>query len=248
MAVGNVNGISIFLNNGGTSLSRADYTIPTVWVRGIASGDFNGDGKADLIASSDSNVLNIFLGNGDGTFQASETWTHGGGYPLFVADFNRDGIADVVAGSQVLLGNGNGTFSIAVSSVAPIAVLAVGDFNGDNIPDLAGAMADDHAGVYAYVALGNGDGTFQTPSRRKIALPISGFAPQVPAMEIADVDGDGKPDLIVDTSSLTVGVYTGKIAVLPGNGDGTLRDGWSSDPRRSPRVRSPWKTSTEMEA
>ncbi len=62
VAVGNVNGISIFLNNGGTSLSRADYTIPTVWVRGIASGDFNGDGKADLIASSDSNAPEYFPG------------------------------------------------------------------------------------------------------------------------------------------------------------------------------------------
>src|SRR5215470_16375281 len=83
---------------------------------------------------------------------------------VFVADFNRDGKADLAVNNVVLLGNGDGTFSGALAfadstfrcntTVCPIDVVAVDDFNRDGKPDLA--LSDRR------VLLGNGDGSFKT--------------------------------------------------------------------------------------
>ncbi len=143
---------------------------------GVALGDFNGDGKQDIVTgcvtyinNGYSTCVSLFLGNGDGTFQGGPAFTDPkGGLPtaLAVADFNADGKQDVVVligdhgRMSVLLGNGDGTFQTQVdypTGTNPTSMV-VGDFNGDGKLDLAVTNKDDNT---VSILLGNGDGTFR---------------------------------------------------------------------------------------
>ncbi len=184
----------------------------------VAVGDFNGDGIPDLAVANYTHDLtkdspvSILLGNRDGSFQAPQSYIVGASaWTIVVADFNRDGHLDLaVTGSDnsgnetvsVLLGNGDGTFQNPRSFfVGPGAYkLAVGDFNGDGIPDLIVANGSE-----VRVLLGNGDGSFQ-------ALPS--VAPGG-SLAVGDFNGDGILDLIV--------VGFDKVNVLLGNGDGSFQ-------------------------
>ena len=182
----------------------------------VVSGDFNSDGNVDLAVGSGDGYVSVLLGNGDGTFQPARNSTVGGSLiSIAVADFNGDGRADLVVtvvttggtAIGVLLGNGDGTFGPVMnlaSASNPVSV-AVGDFNGDNRPDLAVACS---SGAAVSVLLGNGDGTFQAHQDYASGAGTNGIA-------VSDLDADGKMDLI--TSGL------GGISVRLGNGDGTFQ-------------------------
>jgi hypothetical protein len=231
--------LSILLGNGdGTFQTHVDYAEGGSFFsdpNSVAVGDFNGDGKLDLVVantfSCGSNcpysVVSVLLGNGDGTFQAHKDYP--GGYNLTsmaVGDFNGDGKLDLAVGDSpaaehpssvnVLLGNGDGSFQTFVpyilsspgSITAPIGV-AIGDLNGDGKADLVVTP------LYAtlQVLLGNGDGTFQTP--------VAYGTHYARSPVIGDFNGDGKLDVaFVD---FTTGYGTAnRTGVLLGNGDGTF--------------------------
>ncbi len=189
----------------------------------IATGDFNGDGIADLAVAnfqSTSNSITILLGNGDGTFhQATGSPASVGSNPWFiaVADINGDGKADLVvpnggsSNAYVLLGNGDGTFTtwtiLTVGSSA--RSVAVADFNGDGRPDLAFANYNNNS-ITIYVQNSTGTGFSQLSD---ITL-ASGTNPwNVVAF---DFDADGKIDLAV------TGFTSSKVYVFKGNGNGTF--------------------------
>ncbi|ABF41981.1 Integrin-like protein [Candidatus Koribacter versatilis Ellin345] len=210
----------------------------------VAVGDFDGDGKLDVLEVFDTRAF-ISLGNGDGTVQTGQRY-----YQVayqsdgaVVGDFNGDGKLDaailhscdvfysdpgpgnpppycVSAGSVgVLLGNGNGTWQRWPESLyfgvgdTPTSI-ATGDFNQDGKLDLV--VSD---GANAYILLGNGDGTFpvhQAYPTGAAADYLNPFLPNAQSVVVGDFNGDGAPDVAVSNSD-------GGIAVLLGNGDGTLR-------------------------
>jgi hypothetical protein len=186
-----------------------------VYGTGVAIGDFNGDGKLDVVYTDyppgiPGTFVATLLGDGDGTFKTGPTLLVNQPYELFSADFNGDGKLDVVVltyyGSIiVLLGNGDGSFTQGFTTSASPYGIKVGDFNGDGKPDIAYISSSTSIDVL----LNHGDGTFtKSPLNTVATAPIGLVA--------ADFNGDGKLDLIVSN-------WTGVANILLGNGDGTFR-------------------------
>ncbi|MGB6725258.1 MAG: FG-GAP-like repeat-containing protein [Terracidiphilus sp.] len=196
------------------------------------TGDFNGDGKLDLIVAYgviskglDPLGLVFIPGNGDGAFGTPVSLSQspsGLTGPLFAADLNQDGKLDLVwqngLDNAVFLGNGDGTFKqiqLNLSLPNGETILAVADLNGDGIPDLAVEGQQSGGGDY-YLNLyaGIGDGTFQTTPFSTLPLPVI-FA--TPSLAVGDINGDGNPDLAVYNSNAT---YSSQVSVFYGDGKG----------------------------
>jgi uncharacterized protein (TIGR03437 family) len=212
-ALSGSNDISVLLGNGdGTFQTAVSYPADSGPVA-LAVGDFNGDGKPDLIVvNRSSNDVSVLIGDGNGVFQPPVNFsTLSGPTSVTVTDVNGDGIEDLVVTTNtavtVLLGHGDGSF-VSAGAYATLGVAngaAVGDFNGDGKVDIAVASSNTVS-----MLLGNGDGSFQPAVNYGSNLSQS--------LAVADFNGDGKLDLAVTSFN---GAYF--VSVMLGNGDGTLQ-------------------------
>ena len=182
------------------------------------SGDFDGDGKADVVAGSYAAGAVVAMSNlGDGTLAAPRLESAGGSIHA-LADFNEDGILDLLGGggAGIALGNLDTTFSPGPSDpdfFVPSAP-GVADFDGDGHLDVAGLVTGQLAPHEFVFFAGHGDATFEPPLR----IPVPGQNTTATGVAIADFDGDGKPD-VAFSEGLSFS-STGQMTVLRGDGLG----------------------------
>ena len=214
------NTVSVLLGTGdGTFGARTDFETGRE-PYSLVIGDLNGDGKPDLAtANKHYSTVSVLLGNGNGTFGARTDFGTGT-EPSCVAigDLNGDGKPDLATANEVpntvsvLLGDGNGTFGAKTdfdTGTNPYS-MAIGDVSGDGKLDLVTANYSDPGSVS--VLLGNGDGTFGA----KTDFGTGGAVPY--SVSIADLNGDGKPDLATSNWNAP----NGTVSMLLGNGNGTF--------------------------
>ncbi|MGH7137678.1 MAG: FG-GAP repeat domain-containing protein [Pirellulales bacterium] len=229
--------VAVLLGNGdGTFGAPTSFADPTAG--DLAVGDVNGDGKLDLVTSGPAGV-SVLLGNGDGTFQAAKYTalpppSNGGSLSagaLVMGDLNADGKLDLAvtatyeylgsggydysgANVDVLLGNGDGTFTAAqtIPGVSGFSITAA-DFNGDAFPDLAitGGVIDGRVSV-----LLNG-ANWAPPAPAPSSFALSGFPASTTAgtpgsITVAALNADGT----IDTG------YTGTVRFSSSDGQAAL--------------------------
>jgi hypothetical protein len=167
----------------------------------LKTGDFNGDGKLDLVAADELNdKVIVLLGNGSGGFGAPTTFTVNGSVPasVDVGDFNGDGKLDLVTANylsdnlSVLFGNGAGGFSTPTNFAvgARTKSVKVGDFNSDGKLDL---VAPNYGGGKISVLFGNGTGGFSPVTN----LLVSGSGIGGDYVNTGDLNSDSNLDIIV---------------------------------------------------
>jgi hypothetical protein len=246
--------ITVLIGNGdGSFKPQVNYAGCTVGSAvQILLADFNRDGHTDIaLGCSDSKNPNIvgggtsgglviILGNGDGTFKAPTFYSTGDVAGIAMGDFNGDGLLDIAltdnAQQNVVFftGNGDGTFtqeSTTILTNAGVHGVVVADLNGDGIDDVAYAVTD--VVTYApghknhlsdlYVAIGNGDGTFNVPTT-PAATQIGEF------LTAGDLNADNKADIVAasitqpgpfpDNTNNSIG---NSLFVLLGKGNGTFQ-------------------------
>ena len=223
LALGAEEGLYVVLNGGGGNFGRpirTEAAPATFWLG--AGADFNGDGRDDLVGSGF-----LYLSRGDGTFEprryleAQEAVAAG--------DFNRDGKTDLLIsnyarreGVRVLLGNGDGTFqSGAVVTSTRMAQVRVADFNRDGRTDVATIRLEEpvtwESRRFLLIFLGQGDGTFGPETRTEV--------PGANTFLVADFNGDGLPDILIEPRFVTAGPSPpgAMVTVRLGNGDGSFQ-------------------------
>lgn len=226
-----VSPITILMGDGrGSFDKKPDVITSTPYV--TAAGDFDEDGKVDLLVgpAHQSASPQIFPGRGDGTFMDTVLIKMGAYVTgLAVGDFNGDKHLDFAASfvaepHGVAYFQSTGDLSFPKRGIAgPLGAsplsMAVGDLNGDGRPDL---VTTQRAGGTIGVFFGNGDGTFTNPRIKQVLYKPT-------AVAIGDFNGDRKNDVAVTDDQ------GNRVAVLLNTGDGALSKATYFDVGQQPR-------------
>lgn len=180
----------VFLGNGDDTTRGTATEVPADHL--IAVADQTGDGRFDLIALRYTGSIRqyrevmVYTGDGAGGLAASGAgWTRLSNYFEATADFNRDGVRDVLVLGNVYLGSPDGSFRSV--GTAPLGPRDAGDIDGDGFPDLVGNLSSGTT-----IWRGDGMGGFGTPQaacESNPACPIGEYA-------VADMDRDGGLDIL----------------------------------------------------
>lgn len=221
--------IGVALGNGDGTFRPAVPFDTVARLSDLVTGDFDGDGRIDLVGLDADGNLEVFLGNGDGSFRQpfvfeveTEIETTGSTPPT-VLDLNRDGVPDLffergffgtddfTVQGAVLFGVGDGTFRqpVPLTEDELQEEVQFADVNGDGRLDV---VSSDFLEFGVRLRLGGGGETFLNTELRTLG-------PQFRFSELAfgDVNGDGRVDLVATVVDSSVGV-----GVFLGNGDGTF--------------------------
>jgi hypothetical protein len=179
---------------------------------GVVAADFNGDGHPDVVTDSwGTNQIELLLGDGKGSLRTPGKYFATGRRPyerLRCADFNRDGIPDIVTTNlddgtvSILLGDGKGGFRNAPGSPFPAGAkpwqVAIDDMDGDGKADLLVIpyerdLADPSQNAVT-ILRGDGEGGFKPMTGSP--LPLHGcHGPN--SVTAGDLQGDGRHDIVV---------------------------------------------------
>jgi len=236
------NVLNIFLGNGdGTFENPMTIDAGVGAVRTPIITDFNNDGRSDVLLGNGWTGVSVYLANADGSLGPQTSYTGGGGlftWSTGASDLNQDGSADIVFNidqtAYVFLNDGNGQFTKFATFSNTCGNLAIGDFNGDSIADIAGSNGLDLLKVY----FGNGNGTFQSaissPSHDlnnldKVLLQSADFN-RDGLSDLATLDNANSVSVLIAKGdgtfetrmSYAVGASPGEVAIGDLNGDGAL--------------------------
>lgn len=193
--------VTLFLMDGTSVSAGAEILLPGTGYSIKHLGDFDGDGKSDIVWQHTDGTVALWLMNGTSTTAGATLLAPGSGYtPKHVGDFNGDGRADILwqhtdGTAAVWLMNGLTTTSAATILSAGSGYIPehVGDFNGDRKTDILWKAAN---GTYL-IWLMNGTSVSEGGA---ILAGGSGYV----ATHVADLGADGKDDLLFKGTDGTV--------------------------------------------